>query len=406
MKELSNKLLCELIEKLNNLYDSEKSKLPYGANVIDELHAGENAHSRILRLLLQYTNGYNYPVYTSFIKLLSQFCKDIRTDIANPEFSNEENRIDVLIKERKASPPYAIIIENKVCEANDQDCQVERYIESIKNSGIEPKDIFVVYLTSNGDKIVSDYSFTEKAKEWLDVSDDSKGRFIELNYKYDILPWIEQEVLPNIAIREDLLISSVRLYIDYLKGMFEMRANEKPIINKIQSTMKEELKVKSLEDCINLYQKANWFSNNCSDLLITEISNCLEKNLYEPLKAAFPDAEIKEKEVRIDRLSFIVELPEWKKCYFKLETDHDYGITLKDIDKPISEDVRVRLREIFPKTKKYKENNGWPVYKALNKNILTDGSLEFWKDVENGEVKSFFIEWIKDAIENTKGLDM
>ena len=405
MVELNNKFLCELIEKLNNLYDLEKSKLPYGANVIDELHAGENAHSRILRLLLQYTNGYNYPVYTSFIKLLSQFYKDIRTDITNPEFSNEENRIDVLIKERKANPPYAIIIENKVCEAGDQDCQIERYIESIIKFGIEPKNIFVVYLTSNGDKIVSDYSFTEKAKEWLDVSEESKGRFIELNYKYDILPWMEQEVLPNIAIREDLLISSIRLYIDYLKGIFEMRANEKPIINKIQSTMKEELKVKSLEDCINLYQKANWFSNNCSDLLITEISNCLEKNLYEPLKAAFPDAEIKEKEVRIDRLSFIVELPEWKKCYFKLETDQDYGITLKDIDNPISEKVREELRKTYHPND-YKENYGWPLYRALKKEIATDKTLDFWKDVESGKVKDFFIKWIKDAIEKTKDLDM
>ena len=405
MVELNNKFLCELIEKLNNLYDLEKSKLPYGANVIDELHAGENAHSRILRLLLQYTNGYNYPVYTSFIKLLSQFYKDIRTDITNPEFSNEENRIDVLIKERKANPPYAIIIENKVCEAGDQDCQIERYIESIIKFGIEPKNIFVVYLTSNGDKIVSDYSFTEKAKEWLDVSEESKGRFIELNYKYDILPWMEQEVLPNIAIREDLLISSIRLYIDYLKGIFEMRANEKPIINKIQSTMKEELKVKSLEDCINLYQKANWFSNNCSDLLITEISNCLEKNLYEPLKAAFPDAEIKEKEVRIDRLSFIVELPEWKKCYFKLETDQDYGITLKDIDNPISEKVREELRKTYHPND-YKENYGWPLYRALKKEIATDKTLDFWKDVESGKVKDFFIKWIQDAIEKTKDLDM
>ena len=181
MVELNNKLLCELIEKLYNLYDSEKSKLPYGANVIDELHAGENAHSRILRLLLQYTNGYNYPVYTSFIKLLSQFCKNIRTDIANPEFSNEENRIDVLIKERKANPPYSIIIENKVCEAEDQDCQIERYIESIKDCGIVSKNIYVVYLTSDGNKIISDSSLTENAKKWLDVTNDNKGRFIELN---------------------------------------------------------------------------------------------------------------------------------------------------------------------------------------------------------------------------------
>lgn len=128
MVELNKEILCELAEELNNLYNSEKRKLPYGANVIDELHAGENAHSRILRLLLQYSDGYGYPVYSSFLKLLTRYCEDIQTNIVNPEFTNELDRIDVLVKERD----YAIIIENKVCEAIDQDSQIERYVERVK----------------------------------------------------------------------------------------------------------------------------------------------------------------------------------------------------------------------------------------------------------------------------------
>ena len=32
--------------------------------------------------------------------------------------------------------------------------------------------------------------------------------------------------------------------------------------------------------------------------------------------------------------------------------------------------------------------------------------VEFWKDVESGEVKRFFIEWIKYAIAKTNGWDM
>lgn len=406
MVELSNKLLCELAEKLSVLYNTEKSKLSYGANVIDELHAGENAHSRILRLLLQYSNGYGYPVYSSFLKLLNRFCKEMRTDIINPDFSNEENRIDVLVKERNVLPPYAIIIENKVCEATDQDRQIERYVEKIKSSIFNQKNIYVVYLTSTGDKRVSDISLTEKAKELLNVSNESRGRFIELNYKYDILPWMEYDVLPNIAIREELLISSVRLYIDYLKGIFGMRVNEEPIINKIQETMKEKLKIESLDDCLKLYNEAGNFRNYCFDLLMREISRCLEENLFIPLETAFPGAKVDRipTELRIDRLSFIVELPQWKKCQFKLETDHDYGITLKNPDNPISEDVRKSLREIY--SNGYKDNKWWPVYRALNKDIATDKTLEFWKDVEKGRVKEHFKNWIEKALKETEKFDM
>lgn len=402
MVELNKEILCELAEELNNLYNSEKRKLPYGANVIDELHAGENAHSRILRLLLQYSDGYGYPVYSSFLKLLTRYCEDIQTNIVNPEFTNELDRIDVLVKERD----YAIIIENKVCEAIDQDSQIERYVERVKKSGVDLSKIVVVYLTSNGNKTVSDSSLTEKAKNWLGVSNESKGRFIELNYKYDILSWMEQDVLPNIAIREDLLISSVRLYIDYLKGIFGLRENEEPIIHKIQTTMKDKLKIESLEDCLTLYNDVRELSNFCSDMLLKEISKCLEEHLFKPLETAFPEAIIDKipTELRFDRFSFIVELPQWKKCNFKLETDHDYGITLKNPENPISEEVRKSLRDIY--SDGYKDNKWWPVYRALNKDIATDKTLDFWKDVENGIVKDFFITWIKSAIDKTKDLDM
>ena len=43
-----------------------ESKLPYNVNVIDELHANENAHSRILIKLLQYPRDGKLPILESF----------------------------------------------------------------------------------------------------------------------------------------------------------------------------------------------------------------------------------------------------------------------------------------------------------------------------------------------------
>ena len=40
--------ILNLVEGSIGIYNVEKEKLPYHINIIDELHADENAHSRIL----------------------------------------------------------------------------------------------------------------------------------------------------------------------------------------------------------------------------------------------------------------------------------------------------------------------------------------------------------------------
>ena len=156
MKEIDNITLRKIADDIFNLYQKEKNGLSYGANVIDEVHAGENAHSRILRMLLQYESEGKRPIYSSFLALLSNKCDDIsKLRIISPKFTNEEERIDVLVKDYSHSCPYyAIIIENKVCGATDQDQQIQRYIDKIIKDCFPIERIFVVYLTKDGEKIV------------------------------------------------------------------------------------------------------------------------------------------------------------------------------------------------------------------------------------------------------------
>jgi hypothetical protein len=61
------KNLIKIANDLNELYRSKKAALPYSINVISELHAGENANSRILRGLLQYSRNGKYTILQSFI---------------------------------------------------------------------------------------------------------------------------------------------------------------------------------------------------------------------------------------------------------------------------------------------------------------------------------------------------
>ena len=54
MKELSNDILIKLASEIANIEKEEREKLPYNANIIDDIRIDENAHSRILATLLKY----------------------------------------------------------------------------------------------------------------------------------------------------------------------------------------------------------------------------------------------------------------------------------------------------------------------------------------------------------------
>ena len=208
--------LIKVAKEMNELYKSKKAALPYSINVIRELHANENANSRILRGLLQYSHNGQYPVLQSFIERLKAIADcPIDISIQNPELTNEQdNRIDLLIKEKKS---YAIIVENKIWGASDQEEQIERYIDYVIDLGIPRRSIFVVYLTLDGNKKVSDISLTDKAKKHLGYSNKNNGRFICMNFKDDIMPWLDTLMDLEETRNESLLSSSITLYIEFLK---------------------------------------------------------------------------------------------------------------------------------------------------------------------------------------------
>ena len=56
-------------EELSKIKEKEHQKLPYHFNLIDELHANENAHTRILLKLLSYNISGEYVFFKSFISI-------------------------------------------------------------------------------------------------------------------------------------------------------------------------------------------------------------------------------------------------------------------------------------------------------------------------------------------------
>lgn len=410
---MNNRELIELAQKVSMMLEEELAKLPYSANVIDELHANENAHSRVLRMLLQYSGGQTWPVYRSFLALLNRHCPSIPLYFNNPFFVNEKDRIDLLINDNFQGKKTSIIIENKVCNAGDQDEQIERYIKKQEEAGVATENIFVIYLTSDGTKTISDHSLTAIASNKLGYKgEEEKGRFVELNYRYDILPWIEQDVLPNIAIREELLVSSLRLYIDYLKGLFGLRNDEELIHKQIQQKMENSLgvNINSIKEGYQLLESIKNLQSEISEIIRKKANDLLDEHLKKPLSVYLKqfDGTVSDVEYYSDnRFRCCIEFATWKKAKIQI-TEEDgigiYGIAHKDFDSnPLDEKVVLALRELFPGTKK---SNWWPSYNKLDKLDASAGSVDIWSSIESEQFYHFFEKWIKEIIERTKGLEL
>lgn len=178
----------------------------------------ENAHTRILAALLRIK-----PVRSSFFTYLDRKCPQRGWDkilAACDEPTSVtcfENYLDACV----AVGGFRIVIENKVKGACDQPEQIDRYVDTIKDQGIDGKDIFVLYVTQNGG-LPGDNSF-KRAKDILECNGDGTGRLFALSYLQDILPWLH-EMLDQKTWREldeanrDMLKSGLLQYVNYVEG--------------------------------------------------------------------------------------------------------------------------------------------------------------------------------------------
>lgn len=227
----------DFYNKLDELIKLNLQKKAYDINLIDELHANENAHTRILMKLLEFTRDNNYYILQKFLELLNERLEDTYKieNFVSPKFKYQWADIDGYIYQDKKN---AIIIENKIQWAIDQDKQIQRYIDSANKFGnIDPEQIYVVYLTDDGRKKVSDCSLTPYAKEILGVEEDETGRFIEINYKEDLLPFFK-DILSYLDFSKEIYLKSALIqYIDYLDGRFGLREREKDFLDSVLSDM-------------------------------------------------------------------------------------------------------------------------------------------------------------------------
>lgn len=246
MYEISEtiKLATELLTRKEEL----KQELPYHINVIDELHINENGHSRILTKLLKYKNpAGHFPLLESLLLYIIEKYPEKSFDkinISDPIITQEQERIDLWIRDKKANPHYAIVFENKVYNAQDQDAQLDRYIEKTLAHGFDQQQIYIIYLPQ--------YSHEPAEQSWGKYKHSFVNRYANLSFRNDILMWLKS--LESFPEKDYLLQSALQQYIDYLEGMFEQRNGLKEINKKMNTELLNKLQLsdKSEVDKLNI----------------------------------------------------------------------------------------------------------------------------------------------------------
>ncbi len=127
--------------------------------------------------------------------------------IDNPKLTCEEAKIDLLIRENNK---YAIIIENKACNAIDQSKQLKRYIDYCKSVlKYSDSQIYVLYLPKYR-KNPSQESIDNATLKTL----EQNKKFAVVDFFDDIYDWLNDATnIPNI---NEACKFALKQYKDYL----------------------------------------------------------------------------------------------------------------------------------------------------------------------------------------------
>lgn len=279
-----NELLF-FIDEFSRQYKLELLRLPYHINLIDELHINENGHSRILFRLLCFVNEKGeYEILRSLLDFF--IYRNRREDfefskiaIKKPRITQEEERIDLWVRDTE----YAIIFENKIYNAADQDAQLFRYIEKTNKHDYNNQNIFIVYLSSDGKD--------PDRQTWGDCQNEFASRYVNLSFKNDILLWLKENVLPSVRLKDCYLQSAIQQYIDFLEGLFSQRTNQKSMNMNLDSFIKEHLDLESkkndedrLESLTELTKTIETLRQTTDNVAKDYISKLLTKTKEELLK--------------------------------------------------------------------------------------------------------------------------
>lgn len=258
---LISNLEKENIERYKDILKKQDKKLNFNIfDIITDKWKKENLHSEILKFLLE-----NYEVFfNNFLELIN--IKD-KKEYLNAEITNEEARIDILIKSEKK----AIIVENKINWAPDQIEQLARYYEKIKNghNGEQEREVEkIVYIAPSKDKNPDEQTFGKDEKIKKEIKDRLEKIISFDGSENDLVSCLEKsrdKLKENLENTKNNLDSEdfnklffINHYIEILKrtGVGDMST--------IKSKFSKEI-IEKYKNGDNIFEKLNYIIEMCSD---------------------------------------------------------------------------------------------------------------------------------------------
>lgn len=284
-------------------HDELEDNLLCSTNLVDVLNINENKHSIILKKILNNKKGNEYKFIPSFLKRVLK--KEIIFNYKELKIKTEKNRVDISIEDGF----YAIIIESKVCNAPDQERQLERYIEKFISDGYQEENIFVLYLTG--------YKKEDYLPESLGKYKESNKVYFKLSsFECEILMWLEKDVYPQINKTDKnnkVFDSFVYQYKDSLEIKFlnKYEKEKNKMNDEINDYILNAINVSDnyIDDGIDEIKKiindTESLRKNLNTLLIREIERVFTlwgnkiKNDYPQLEFSDDNCEINEKYVGV-----------------------------------------------------------------------------------------------------------
>ena len=247
-------------KKIKEEYLKLVERLDDNINFLSLLPINENKHTNILATILSYKQNSRYP----FIKTL---LKRVFPDLSGEEKWNvsvQDNNIDCLLQ----SESHAVIIENKACGAGDQPGQIQTYIGKMQDRDFLFENIYVIYLTPFGGS-PSSSSLPETVLKKIGE------HYAEVTYINDILPWLEEDVLPQCPYREQSLICSLKLYADYVREMLGIDVRQQKIATKVLKLLSKE----GMNDYTDIKKSLAEISKDQNDPLLQQILNIVLRQM-------------------------------------------------------------------------------------------------------------------------------
>jgi hypothetical protein len=217
--------IFSLVQDVVALYKKVRAdieELPGQMNLLDLTVTShlENKNSDILAFLLAPHSPHHHKEFgEKFLFSIKQKCISSTSNriiaIEREKCTDKNRRIDLFIE----TVEEVIIIENKIY-ANDLDDQLDHYIKWATSEYFNKK-IFVLYLTLDGSD-PSEISLSQENRKAL-IQD---GRYSNLTYENDILPWLGDLIEIVDKKREKELYSALEQYRDSIKGLCRLKEDD------------------------------------------------------------------------------------------------------------------------------------------------------------------------------------